>query len=412
MPRDAHTDSPPSGDPQPHALGVTPTGQPTVVAVATHDPLAPTTFSGYSSHLFRGMRDRGVNVVPMASRDLRVSDLPVALNLAGFARGKLRGRDAPRIRPNWYWSRAGFERFSARLNARLAQLPERPVLLQVGTHVLASAPGTTTYCVTDCTVVQALESGEFAISQASSKAAREAIDCQREVFHACAKVLTVTQWAANSVVRDYGVPAERVAVVGGGANVPATLPRRIDRERPYLLFVGMDWEQKGGPLLLEALELVRARRPEVGLKVVGCQPDVTADGVEVIGHLSKTDPAARQRLLELYAGASCLPLLSRFDTFGHVLVEAQLFGVPVVALPGQGRPEALRHGETGLLVDQPTPKAVAEALLGVLDDDLDGRQAMSRAARAFAQAQCTWPVVVNRVLRELSIDAPASQQAF
>lgn len=385
----------------------------TVVAVATRDPLAPTTFSGYSSHLFGGMRDRGVNVIPLASRDLRVSDLPAALNLAGFARGKLSGRDAPRIRPNWFWSRAGFEKMSRRLNERLAQLPDRPVLLQVGTHVLAQAPGTRSYCVTDCTVVQALEGGEFAISQASPRVAREAVDCQRAVFHACDKVLTVTRWAADSVVRDYGVPADRVVVVGGGANLPADPPpRRVDPSNPYVLFVGMDWEQKGGPLLLEALRLVRATRPEVTLKVVGCHPDVPTDGVEVVGYLPPTDPAARQRLLELYAGASCLPLLSRFDTFGHVLVEAQLSGVPVIALPGQGRPEALRHGQTGLLVDAAIHRnamadAVARALLTVLADDLDGPQAMSRAARAFARAHATWPVVVDRVLRAL--DLPLGQ---
>jgi starch synthase len=376
---------------------------PGVVAVAPGDPLAPGTFSGYSARLFGGMRERGVRVLPFASRDLRWYDLAGgALNLGGFARGRLSGRRAPRIRPNWYWSRAGFERFSRRLEARLEELPGRSVLLQVGTHVRVALEGTDAYCVTDCTVVQALAGGEFSISQTSRRVAEEAVACQREVFASCRKVLTLSRWAAESVVRDYGIADERVAVVGAGANVAEGVERRIDPERPYILFVGMDWEQKGGPLLLEAFRLVRSWRPEVRLKVVGCTPPVAEPGVDPIGYLPHGDPAARRRLAGLYAGASCLALLSPFDCFPNVLLEAQLAGVPVVTLAGQGRPEQLRHGETGMLVERAEPGPVADALTAVLADE-QSRQVMGRAARRFAEERFTWPLVVGKVLAELGV---------
>jgi len=386
----------------------------TVVAVAPQDPLDPATFSGYSSRLFSGLRRRGVNVVPLASRDLRWHDLPAALNLAGIARGRIRGRGAPRIRPDWYWSRAGYERFCARLDERLAALPERPTLLQVGTHVRPSVPGTAFYCVTDCTVVQAIEGGEFAISQASPRVAKEAVDCQREVFAACEKVFTLSGWTAQSVIDDYGIPAGRVVVVGAGANltadmedtrtgVPALPPRTVDRDAPYVLFVGMDWERKGGPELVGAVELVRRKRPEVRLKVVGCHPQRPGDGVDVIGFLPPGDEAAQRRLFELYSGASALALLSRFDCFPNVLLEAQLLGVPVVTRAGEGRPEEVRDGETGFLVPDDDPRAVADALLRVLDGDETDR--LGRAATRHAADRFTWPLVVDRVMREMSLRA-------
>jgi starch synthase len=346
-------------------------------------------------------------VLPFASRDLRWYDLASgALNLGGFARGRLSGRRAPRIRPNWYWSRSGFERFSRRLEARLRQLPERGVLLQVGTQVRVALQGTDTYCVTDCTVVQALESGEFSISQVSPRVAKEAVACQREVFASCRKVFTLSRWAADSVVQQYGSPPDQVIVVGAGANLDIRSERRIDTANPYILFVGMDWEQKGGPLLLEAFRLVRSWRPDVRLKVVGCTPVIDEPGVDVIGYLPHGDSSARRRLAELYGSASCLALLSPFDCFPNVLLEAQLVGVPVVTLPGQGRPEALRHGETGMLVERAESGPVADALKAVLTDHL-GPGALGRAARRWAMERFTWPLVVDRILAEMGVTVAA-----
>jgi alpha-maltose-1-phosphate synthase len=377
--------------------------RPAVIAVATADPLAPRTFSGYSSHMFGGMRARGVRVVPFDSRDLRWYDLASgALNLGGFARGRLFGRRAPRIRPNWYWSRSGFERFSRRLEDRLSQFHERSVLLQVGTHVRIALEGTDSYCVTDCTIIQALEAGEFSISQTSPRVAKEAIACQREVFASCRKVFTLSRWTADSIVQHYGIPADKVVVVGAGANLGMQIDRRIDTANPYILFVGMDWEQKGGPLLLEAFRLVRSWRSDVRLKIVGCTPAIDEPGVDLIGYLPHGDSSARHRLAGLYGRASCLVLLSRFDCFPNVLLEAQLVGVPVVTLRGQGRTEALRHGETGMLVDRAEPGPVADALVSVLTDEL-GRGLLGRTARRWAEERFTWPLVVDRVLAEMGV---------
>jgi len=375
----------------------------TVVAIATTDPLAATTFSGYSSHLFAEIQARGIPVLPFASKDLRWYDVATgALNLKGFARGRFVGRMAARIRPDWYWSRSGFERFSRRLEARLQDLPARTVSLQVGTHVRVPADATEAYCVTDCTVLQALEGGEFSISQASARVAREAVDCQREVFSGCRKVFTLSRWAADSVVQQYGIPSERVVVVGAGANLGIRPHRNHDSANPYLLFVGLDWEQKGGPLVLEAFRRLRSRYPALHLKIVGCTPAIAEPGVDVIGYLSPSQPPTRRQLESLYAGASCFVLLSRFDCFPNVVLEAQLVGVPVVVLRGQGRAEAVRHAETGMVVDRPEAGLVAAAIEVVLRDSFDqGR--LGQEAWRWAEQRFTWPKVVDRILTEMNV---------
>jgi glycosyltransferase involved in cell wall biosynthesis len=259
------------------------------------------------------------------------------------------------------------------------------------------------YCITDCTVTQALGADEFSVSRASPRVQAEAIECQREVFAACRRILVLSEWTRRSVVDDYGVEPDRVVAVGAGANLADPLPRATDRARPMVLFVGRDWVQKGGPLLLDAFRLARARVPAARLVVVGCEPPLGNEpGVEVAGVLDRRDPAQDRRLRELYAEATCFAILSRFDAFPNVILEAGVAGLPVVSTDEGSRSEAVVDGVTGLLAAQRDPRQVADALEALLGD-LDRAAAMGKAAEAGVAQNFTWPVVGRRVADALDL---------
>jgi colanic acid/amylovoran biosynthesis glycosyltransferase len=52
-----------------------------------------------------------------------------------------------------------------------------------------------------------------------------------------------------------------------------------------------------------------------------------------------------------------------------VFIEAQAMGLPVVSTLSGGIPEAVKHGETGLLVTERDPKGLAAALLMLMEND-------------------------------------------
>ena len=97
-------------------------------------------------------------------------------------------------------------------------------------------------------------------------------------------VITMSEWAADSVRRDYGIAAERVHVVPGGANLDeqalallpcVDLPPEPSLQKPLRLgFLGKEWERKGGPFVLSLAEaLVRIGIPAV-VRAIG--PSVQA----------------------------------------------------------------------------------------------------------------------------------------
>src|SRR3984885_16193520 len=57
------------------------------------------------------------------------------------------------------------------------------------------------------------------------------------------------------------------------------------------------------------------------------------------------------------------------EGFGMVFIEAQAMGLPVVSTLSGGIPEAVKHGETGLLVTECNPAALADAILELMQND-------------------------------------------
>lgn len=203
----------------------------------------------------------------------------------------------------------------------------------------------------------------------------------RDVFRSARWCVGWSSWAAESIVRDYGVPQERVHVVPPGLDLELWRPTdRAGRDKVRILFVGGDFDRKGGPDLLEAFRLL----PETPELVIVTNSDVRpGERVTVVRDAVPND----RRLLDLYRTSDVFALPTHAEAFGIAAAEATASGLPVVASPVGGLCDIVVDDETGLVVPSGDPIALAKALRRLVTEPaLRGRLgagARRHAERAF-----------------------------
>jgi len=196
-----------------------------------------------------------------------------------------------------------------------------------------------------------------------------------------ARFLTVSRSAAEEIA-EHGVPAESIAVVHNGVDLPDD-PPPARAERPTLLFLGRLKRYKRIELVLDAL----VQLPGAELEIAGdgehrpaleraiAQRGLT-DRVRLHGRVDE----ARKR--ELLGTAWVNVTASSNEGWCLTVMEAAAVGTPSVAVAEGGLRESIVDGETGLLAER--PEDLAPALARVLGDgelrDRLGRQGRRRAA--------------------------------
>lgn len=374
--------------------------RPTLSMVAFGLPSDARTFSGYARALLLALRSEGMLRQEYSVKPQHWLDVLRSTTLVTASPRRLR----PHISRRWMWSHRGVKVMSQQLDAEIRTRGDIGAFLQVGTLVPIDPVHGPHYMLTDMTIPQACRAGHFAVSHLSKAQLAEAEEVQLARLREARHVFALCQWTVDSLTQDFGVPPDRVSIVYAGSNLH--LPEAVvEPKRPRdILFVGIDWERKGGPLLLEAFQRVRERLPDVTLTIVGCTPKVRQPGINVEGFLSRSDPSQFERLARCYLGASCFCLPTMFDPFPNVIIEAASAGLPAVCIDSGSRREAILDGITGKLASAPEPGALADALFHVLRDP-DRLSAMGAMAKRFALKHFTWHRVLARIEAVLRMTA-------
>ena len=229
-------------------------------------------------------------------------------------------------------------------------------------------------------------------------------------------VVTVSLAERATVLERLGGAADRVRVVEPGVDIEVFHPC-TDHERaegsewiahgglPEVLVAGRLHPLKGFDLAIAAVAAIAPeRRP--ALRIVGAPPpDGEAyarrlhSAVADAGMLATTSfdgPLHRSVLAERLRHAALVLIPSHSETFGLVALEAAASGVPVIARDAGGLREAVRDGESGVLVDGDDPLLWAATISGLLAEP-DRLAALGAAARASALTR-TWRASTEALL--------------
>jgi glycosyltransferase involved in cell wall biosynthesis len=358
-------------------------GQPTaprVAVVLQGEATDPHSWSGVPGGLYAGLAAAGAEAVAVDAR------APGASRLAG-----LLGRSWAQQAASPALAAASGAWASAALRRRDL---DGVVAIGSGYRLRTALPLVT---FEDETVAQALRQQPSPLAELSERAAGRWRQRQRRIYLGARGCCTASDWAASSIREDYGIDPAKVHVVGFGRNFDP-LPAERDWSSPRFIFLGVDWERKRGPAVLEAFAAVRERHPGASLDVVGVHPPLDAAGVSGHGRLSLRSPPQRAQLTELLARATCLVLPSTFEAYGIAYLDAGAAGVPSIGTTVGGAADAV--GDGGLLVSPDDQPALVAAMLELSDPAT--AQRLGERARAHATPQ-TWRAVAERVLRALGL---------
>lgn len=170
--------------------------------------------------------------------------------------------------------------------------------------------------------------------------------------------------------------------------------RTVRADQGAVLFVGRLVEKKGCGHLIRAMHAVQQSMPNATLTVMGdgplrprLQDLAVALGVRVQFTGAAPSALIKQRLRQ--AAIVCVPscTAANGDSEGLpiVLLEAQSMGIPVVSTYHAGIPEAVIHGQTGLLTAEGDSDALAANLLLLLQNKDLQHQYGARGAKRIAE---------------------------
>lgn len=225
----------------------------------------------------------------------------------------------------------------------------------------------------------------------------------KSTYHAATALVTWCQWAKESLIADYGVPADKITVIPPGVDMEqwdfgrnkAAYSTASSGVR--LLFVAGDFARKGGYTLIEAFR--SGLRDNCTLDIVTKDTKIEQelagmDGVCVHCGLTPNSPP----LKELYAKADIFVFPTEGDCLPIAVMEAMAAGLPVIATDVGALREEVENGVNGLIVPPSDAGALVAAVRAIAGDETK-RNAMAIASRRLAEerfdARCNYTMLLG-----------------
>ena len=215
------------------------------------------------------------------------------------------------------------------------------------------------------------------------------------------RVVTVSEYSRQDIVRTYGLDPGRVAVIPnavderfwemGAADITSVRARFGIGDAPYILSVGNLNPRKNIARLIRAFCSMKERWGGREKLVIAGKEDYGAGAL--LPEAGKAGKAGRdiiftgfvadEELLRLYRGAKCFVYPSLYEGFGIPPLEAMACGTPAAVSDRTSLPEVV--GDAGLYFDPENEEEIAECLRRLLTDG-DLARSLSEAGRRRARA--------------------------
>jgi UDP-glucose:(heptosyl)LPS alpha-1,3-glucosyltransferase len=241
----------------------------------------------------------------------------------------------------------------------------------------------------------------------------------------CKKFIAVSSLTKNIFLQEYKIDPGLVDVIHPGVDLNDYAQQGKDSVRhsmrrelgintadPVILFASMNFEIKGLDEILLSLAKLKAQNRKFKFIVAGKgnikKYTQLARKAQISTDVIFTGPVDKEKLIRLYLASDLYIMLSKFDTFGMVVLEAMAAGLPVIISSNVGAKDLVQEGKNGFIVSDTSDSDYIAAKIDLLLDE-NIRRPFSEAAYQTA-AQNTWDQVAARY-QEIYADILAGRKS-
>jgi D-inositol-3-phosphate glycosyltransferase len=243
---------------------------------------------------------------------------------------------------------------------------------------------------------------------------------EREIMQFADRIIASTPRDQQQMIDLYDAPADKIAVISPGVDLnlfhpidPRTAKSLLGEPKDVrsVLFVGRIDPVKGIDVWFKAMAYVVEENPALRGKLCVCLiggdideevPDeelvrlqALKDELGISDLVTFLGRRSQEALPYYYASADVVVMPSLYESFGMVALEAMACGTPVVASDVGGLSFIVHNGETGYLVPDRDPRALADCLSKLLRDP-DLRARLGRRGIAVAR-EYAWPRIADQI---------------
>lgn len=347
-------------------------------------------FSGSLFSMYQALRRRGLKIVHLGEPK------PPSLWQRGLDYG---AKIHTLLTKNYITSDAELQRIRAKMQKQLDQLPCDVIFAPVAggevIHLNFRAP---VVFLSDATAELLDEYYQWFKHPADLEIANQE---EKIAIAKSSRIVYASEAAAHSAIHHYDADPDKVSVIPFGANLvhapsmEAVLSRRhrVNSNRPCkLLFIGREWQRKGGDIAFETLLALHKRGIDAELCVVGCVPpeSVQHDKLQVIPYLNKNNPRQRNQMSQLFLQSDFFVFPARGECFGIVLTEASAFGLPIITTDVGGIPTIVQNGRNGYTLPRSASGEEFAQLIAELFSDSARYQQLVRHTKLEYEQRLNW----------------------
>lgn len=232
--------------------------------------------------------------------------------------------------------------------------------------------------------------GHGMLKHISSDALKQRIINEENLVNKSKGTFFMGQWAVNLLKSIYPNNKEKFIAVGGGLSKEFENLNINKPNNKKILFCGIDYLRKGGDLVEEAFKILKNKYDnDTELIIAGTEINNHIEGVTYTGKINK------KKLSKYFNDCTVFCMPSRFEAYGLVFLEAQCYGLPIVAIDDYEMHYFVENGVNGYLIQNYDANELAEALHKALNNKEMINRVINNASRF--QQEHSWDIVAKKI---------------